>query len=399
MHNRNPKKSSTKKKILFIGMVNSPHFQKWIHGVCDSETAKRIYIFPSDRFSSVPDIYKELNKSVPIKIIRAPLPSIVNYYLSFILDTFLEKKWRSYVLLNAIRLFRPHLLHFHEIQHGAYLFNPIRERVEKKQILKIVSTWGSDLTLYSKIGQALSTKGVTNQNHVMEIVKVLDWADVITAERSIESTDLNRLGFKGEFIAPVYITVGMSEDTGRVQWLEPSERKQIMIKGYQHDAGRALNAIEALRRIERQLVDYELVFYSTSDQVRIQAELLAFETNLVVRILPRVSQSQLLKEFQNSRIYIGLSTTDGLSTSMVEAMGSGCFPIQSENSAASLFITEGVSGFIVNPWEIEELSGAITMALNNNHLVDSAVGINIQTLLEKYNYGVGLQLIRDLYSR
>jgi glycosyltransferase involved in cell wall biosynthesis len=384
---------------MFVGMVNSPHFQKWISGVCESEIAKKIYIFPSDRFASVPDIYTQLNERIPTKIIKAPLPSIFNYYMSFVLDTFFGRAWRSYMLLNSIRFFRPKVLHFHETQHGAYLFNPIRGKMGNKQMLKIVSTWGSDLTLYSKIGQSLSSKGLTNQDHVTEIIKVLEWADVITAERSIESTDLNRLGFKGEFRAPVYITVGMSEDFDRVQWLEPSKRKQIMVKGYQHDAGRALNAIEALRRIQSYLVDYEIVFYSASDQVRIQAELLAFETGLLVRVLPRVSQSQLLKEFQNSRVYIGLSTTDGLSTSMVEAMGSGCFPIQSENSAASLFLTHGVSGFIVNPWEIDDLSESISIALSDDFLVDSAVDINTQILLQKYNYEEGLELIKVLYAK
>jgi glycosyltransferase involved in cell wall biosynthesis len=105
----------------------------------------------------------------------------------------------------------------------------------------------------------------------------------------------------------------------------------------------------------------------------------------------------LLEEFGKSRIYIGLSTTDGLSTSMVEAMSKGCFPIQSENSAAAIFLTDSHTGFIVDPWDISDIAIKIETALTDNNLVDNAVEENLEILKQEYNYEEGIRIIQNLY--
>lgn len=387
-----------KKVILLVGMINSPHFQRWLSGVAESGTAKRLYIFPSDRYAQIPDFYKILDSFIPTKVLKLPIPSVFAYYVTFVLDTFFGKSWRSKLLLRAIRRTKPQILHFHETQHGAYLYNSISEKTRELNTLKIVSTWGSDLTIFSKVGENLSQDGLQNLNHVSEIKKVLAWADVLTAEREFEELDARRLGFERTFIAPVYITVGFQDADLLPSSEKPSFRKQIMIKGYQHDAGRALNALEALAKIGSLLSDYQIVIYSASESVRIQAELFAYETGVSVRILPRVPHKELLAEFAKSRIYIGLSTSDGLSTSMVEAMSVGCFPIQSENSAASLFLDENKSGFIVQPWGIDAIAERIKISLENDKLVDDAVEINLQTLRREYSHPKGVEIVRKLYS-
>ena len=141
------------------------------------------------------------------------------------------------------------------------------------------------------------------------------------------------------------------------------------------------------------------MIFSASEPIRIQADLITFETGIRIRILPRVPHTEVIKELEKSRIYVGLSISDGLSTSMVEAMSAGCFPIQSENSAAGLFLKEGVSGFAVNPWDIEDIVHKIGLALENDDLVDGAVQINLETLGRKYNFSKGVRIIQDLYTK
>jgi glycosyltransferase involved in cell wall biosynthesis len=237
-----------------------------------------------------------------------------------------------------------------------------------------------------------------NRDHSKEIKQVLSWTDILTAERSSESVDAERFGFVGRFLAPVYITVGIRTEELESSIQPPSLRSQIIVKGYQHDAGRALNALEAMRQISEKLLNFEIVLYSAAESVRIQAELISFETGMRIRVLPRVSQSEILKEFSRSRIYIGLSISDGLSTSMVEAMSTGCFPIQSEHSAAGLFLEDGISGFIVNPWAISEIAEKICIALEDDLLVDRAADINIESLSQKYSLDKGIEIIHDLYT-
>jgi glycosyltransferase involved in cell wall biosynthesis len=384
--------------ILLVGMVNSPHFQRWILGVASSNTTTKLIVFPTDRYSKLPLFYDQFNGNFSVKVVDSLIPQRIFYYLSYLLDTFFGSYWRSIRLWRVIRCYSPRIIHFHEMQHGAYLFNPIEAKIKNPSLIRIVSTWGSDLNIYSRIGGSLSTEGVVNRDHSKEIKQVLSWTDILTAERSSESMDAERFGFVGRFLAPVYITVGIRTEELESSIQPPSLRSQIIIKGYQHDAGRALNALEALRQISEKLLNYEIVVYSAAESVRIQAELISFETGMRIRVLPRVSQSEILKEFSRSRIYIGLSISDGLSTSMVEAMSTGCFPIQSEHSAAGLFLEDGISGFIVNPWAISEIAEKICIALEDDLLVDRAADINIESLSQKYSLDKGIEIIHDLYT-
>jgi glycosyltransferase involved in cell wall biosynthesis len=386
------------KCVLLVGMLNSSHFQKWIIGIQASETVEKVIIFPTDRYSKIPDFYSGFGESIKVRVVRGFIPHKILYFITYAMDYFFGSYWRSLHLLAVTRWHSPEIIHFHEMQHGAYLFNPIDSKFRAAKIKKIVSTWGSDLTIYSKIGKNLSRDGLVNLDHNHEISKVLTWADVITAERISEQVETNRFEFSGSFLAPVYISVGTTTNAlaNSMQW--PSERRQIIIKGYQHDAGRALNALEAIRRMKDKLLGYEVVVYSASASVRIQAELVAFETGIQIRILPRVAHNEILKEFQKSRVYIGLSISDGLSTSMVEAMSMGCFPIQSENSAAGLFLENGISGFIVDPWDIDGLVTKISTALRDDELVNEASTRNIETLNIKYSFDTGVKIIQNLYS-
>lgn len=387
----------TIRPILLVGMVTSPHFQRWILGVASSNTTTQLIVFPTDRYPKIPLFYDQFSGNFSVKVVKSLIPQRVFYYLSYLIDSFFGSYWRSMYLLLVIRRYSPRIIHFHEMQHGAYLFNPIESKIKNPAFIRIVSSWGSDLNIYSRIGRSLSTEGLVNRDHSKEIKQVLSWTDILTAERYSESVDAERLGFIGKFAAPVYNTVGIRTEELDSSIQPPSSRSQIIIKGYQHDAGRAMNALEAVRQIYEKLVDYEVVVYSAEESVRIQAELISFETGIRIRVLPRVSQGEILKEFSRSRIYIGLSISDGLSTSMVEAMSMGCFPIQSEHSAAGLFLQEGISGFIVNPWAIGEIVEKICIALKDDLLVDKAAGINIESLKSKYDYEVGVKAIEKLY--
>jgi glycosyltransferase involved in cell wall biosynthesis len=79
-------------------------------------------------------------------------------------------------------------------------------------------------------------------------------------------------------------------------------------------------------------------------------------------------------------------------------MSTGCFPIQSQNSAAGMFLKPGVSGFIVDPWEIDDIARKILIALEDDEMVDKAAVINMETLHQKYNFTEGIKIISSLYS-
>jgi glycosyltransferase involved in cell wall biosynthesis len=118
---------------------------------------------------------------------------------------------------------------------------------------------------------------------------------------------------------------------------------------------------------------------------------------LKIELLPQLNHREFLKHFKETRIYIGLSETDGLSTSMVESMEYGAFPIQSENSAANSFIEHGTSGFIVDPWDLPAITQAIKIAIAENDLVDKAAVLNSKKIAELYDWNMGVNTLRNLY--
>ena len=62
--------------------------------------------------------------------------------------------------------------------------------------------------------------------------------------------------------------------------------------------------------------------------------------------------------FAKARIYLGCSISDGISTSFLEALSNGVYPIQSNTSCANEWIEKGVYASLVN-LEIEEISSEL----------------------------------------
>ena len=369
-------------------MADSPHFQRWLQATQNNFPTIKIWIFPSDRPRLNKSKLKLLRgKSAKTKVFRLFPQHKINFAIYYVSDILFGMAWRSYLLHYWLKIHKPSVLHFHETQHGAYIYNYICDYKSTHRASKyIISTWGSDLTLFSWV-----------DGNDIPVRTALKWADVITAERESELQDATRLGFKGEFKAPIYITIGQKEVEPEKLTL-PSTRKGIIIKGYQHEAGRALNALEAIVEIKDQLVGFDIYIFSASDSVVAQANILRKKMGLNIQVLTRMPHDQLQRYFELSRIYIGMSISDGLSTSMVEAMNAGTFPIQSPNSAAGEFITDGVSGFVVEPWDITRLKEAILKSLSSDELVDRAVALNYGMLNRKYSYSVGESKLRSLYK-
>jgi glycosyltransferase involved in cell wall biosynthesis len=90
----------------------------------------------------------------------------------------------------------------------------------------------------------------------------------------------------------------------------------------------------------------------------------------------------MLNLFMSARIYLGVSMSDGISTSLLEAISSGSFPIQTNTSCASEWIEDGVNGFTVDYTNPRIITQKIVEALTNDDLVDRAAKLN-RSIAEK----------------
>lgn len=373
--------------ILLVGMAESPHFQKWLNVLKQELPDKKILVFPSDRprFNKKKlNALKKGNKST--RIFQLLPNGQLNFMAYYFLDIVIGIRWRAYFLAKFIIAYKPAINHFHEMQHGAYIFNLIANyRKIPSNSRNIISTWGSDLTLYSWV-----------DGHQTQIRSCFNWVDILTAEKEVELEDAKRLGFKGEFRAPIYITIGQNFPS-KLAKLKTSSRKLILVKGHQLDTGLALNALSVISKMENQLKNFEIIVYSAPESVQIQIDILRNKNKISIKTLKKVSHNEMLDLFLQARIAISLAVSDGLPGALVEAMQAGAFPIQSDNSAADKFIVHGKNGFVVNPWNLELMQDLLQKAITDDELVDNAYELNKVVLKQKYNYSEGLAKLRSLY--
>ena len=103
--------------------------------------------------------------------------------------------------------------------------------------------------------------------------------------------------------------------------------------------------------------------------------------------------------FGSSRIYVGISLSDGISVSLQEAIVHGVFPIQTDTSCIDEWITDGISGFIVKKNDLQRLDSLLKRALEDDALVDLAAEINHSVASKRLDREVVLRLSVDFYEK
>ena len=114
-------------------------------------------------------------------------------------------------------------------------------------------------------------------------------------------------------------------------------------------------------------------------------------------VIPTETKYGVYKYFSKARIYLGISRSDGVSTSLLEAMALGTFPIQSSTSCADEWIKNGKSGFLVKN-NISIISQKLLKALKDDNLVNNASKINLNTIKKKANSKKVRAIIRNFYK-
>lgn len=277
------------------------------------------------------------------------------------------------VLARLIRKLKPDLIHSMEFQHAGYNVLRAKEIIGAEKFPKWLATnWGSDIYYYRNF-----------PDHLKQISRLLQNVDYYSCECERDVGLARELGLKAPSL-PVLPNSGgfdvkhLSALRGA---LPPSKRKILMVKGYQHFAGRALTALQAIARCADALEGFRIILFSASSQEVCEAveELRAFH-GLDISILSYTSHERMLKYFAHARIYLGVSVSDAISTSMLEAMAMGAFPIQTDTSCCDEWIADGKSGFSIPHDDVDVIADRLRKALTRDDLVDEAARLNWVTV-------------------
>jgi len=396
-------------KILFVGMIESIHLVRWVGQLKNVEWER--FVFPVYGPKPHPNLRDVtlINRgdfmgsfyNRNLKYDHGTLPffmlNAVNKIIKKQISPLEPAEWPYKLLVSAlahtIRRIKPDIVHSLEFQGAGYLTLAAKQSFNAKFPTWIATNWGSDIYLFGRLA-----------DHRERVRAVLENCDYYSCECERDVYLARQHGLRGKTLSVFPNTGGFDlEECNRLRADgSVSDRKLIILKGYQGWAGRSLFGLRALARCAEIIKEKGLsvaIYFAGGQDVKIAAELFSQETGIPVEIIGASSHKDMLNLYGRARIYIGLSISDAISTSLLEAMVMGAFPIQSDTSCATEWIADGQSGLIVPPEDVDIIEVAIRRALLDNALVDNAALLNYETARSRLDENIIIPKVFDFYEQ
>lgn len=385
-------------RILFVSMSESIHTVRWISQIADE--GWDLHLFPSvDQGITHPQLrgvdihhsfYVHHDKISNVQFHGIPVPTRGLAWKGIGLLRMINADYRVRQLNRLIKKIQPDIIQSLEFQAGGYLTYKAKMNYQGVFPPWIATNWGSDIYFFRR-----------DKDHEKKIQELLEACDYYSSECQRDIDLAEKMGFRGRYL-PVIPNGGGYDIKTMIEYRQdsrPSDRRVVIVKGYQGWAGRALVALEAIESCAELLQGYDIVVYSgTSLDVKMKVRDIREKFGIRISLLPQVSHEELMEVFGRSRIYIGLSISDGISTSLLESMIMGTFPIQSETACADEWISDGISGFIVPAEDPETTAAAIRRALVDDDLVDQASVINEKIAWKRLDQSVVKPQVIRMYE-
>lgn len=282
----------------------------------------------------------------------------------------------SDVFTKQIEFIKPDVIHCFEMQLSGL---PILEVLEcNKNIPLIYSSWGSDMFYHEEMGVSKT-----------EMSRFLLRSNYLITDCNRDHTLALRNGFKGDFLGVFPGNGGISLINKNI--LPTNNRKTILIKGYNDGVGKALVVLKALEQISDEfLTDKDIIVYSADNTIKPIINNSKKLSELIVKVYSRyhfLPNEDLLSLMGKSCIHVANSVSDGMPNVLLEAIGMGAFPIQSNpGNVTEEVITHGKNGFLItNPLDKIEIANHIINALQNEELRQKAQDFNVNFIKNNYN--------------
>jgi glycosyltransferase involved in cell wall biosynthesis len=373
-------------KILLVSM-SSVHVIRWIENLKDTnyelywfdvlgkgrlETLDSVRQFTGWNKRKRPHIKGEyfLSKKAP-SLYQSIIP-----YLEVTANEALEK-----IILEI----QPDIIHSFEMQSCSY---PILKTMHKYPKIKwLYSCWGNDLFYY------MNFKG-----HKSKIINVLKRVDFLHTDCERDAVLAQKLNFFGKYLGVIPGGTGYKLKELELFRTPVSERKIILVKGYEHRLGRGLNIVKALHLSQNEIQNYKVIVFGTHPAVieyikNNQLNFSFFDRH-------ELSHHELTKLMGKSLLYIGNSISDGMANTLLEAVVMGAFPIQSNPGGVSAeIITNGVNGFLIeDPEDIEAIKDLIQSAVINADLLKIAQNLNYNIASSRLDYDFNKNKVISFYQ-
>ncbi len=385
-----------------MAIPDNVHSARWINQIADQ--GWDLHVFPSFEAPLHPDFRNVTTYSVADSQHNPRRKSKVLWPLPKggdrlrLISTKFPPHWfsRAAWLSRLIRWLKPDIIHTLEFQRAGYLTLEAKSLFKGRFPTWIATNWGSDISLFGPLS-----------GHTEKIKGILANCDYYSSECHRDVELARAYGFKGETL-PVMPGAGGFDVEGMQQYRQPgptSARRLITLKGYQTWAGRAMAGLRAIELSADLLKEkgYRVALYLAGTDVRLAAERIAVSTGIAFEDIPASShetRDEVLRLHGRARVSIGLSISDGLSASALEAIVMGAFPIQSNTSCLTEeFVRDGETILMVHPEDPTAIAAAIRRAVTDDNLVDRAAEINRTMAMERLSSAVIQPQVIAMYKK
>lgn len=289
---------------------------------------------------------------------------------------------------KAYKKIQPDIIHCFEMQLSGL---PIFATLKLNNTPLIYSSWGSDLFDLKRLG-------ISRDKAKRFLLRV----DYLITDCKRDFSFATQNGFVSSYLGVFPGNGGMSLDQ---QYILPSEQRDIiLIKGYEDGVGKSSQVLQALLLVNKEnLEGKKIIIYSADRSLNSHIENSKGLKVLKIKVHLRsefIQNKDLLKMMGRSCIHIANSISDGMPNALLEAMGMGAFPIQSNPGGATQeVITDGKNGLLINdPYDVSYIASLIDKAVVNEILRARAQEFNTTFIRTHYNRITLRPQIQKLYQ-
>ena len=162
---------------------------------------------------------------------------------------------------------------------------------------------------------------------------------------------------------------------------------------YKHDV-----ILKAFGIVKKKQIPFKLTIIGDGIEL-IKLKSLAKELNIEneVDFAGRIDNKDIPKYLQKSNFYISMPITEGVSSSLFEAMACGCFPIVSDLPGNRCWISQKVNGILVSSKNEYKLAEEIEWAFKNNDFTKKSITENRILVEKSANYKINMKKIALTY--
>jgi glycosyltransferase involved in cell wall biosynthesis len=377
-----------RKRIILVAMADSSHVGRWIKNLTNQSNLDILFI-PSSPHRRIQRDVKESGVCFETMGGKFRIHKFLKFFSLpiWVLDRgfLFDNRLRGWIIRRSIQRFNPHLIHVMETQNGGYPLSMALEYLERISYRKppvLLTLFGSDIFWFSRF-----TK------HRKKISTLLSQTNFVAVECQRDKSLSEELGYRGEFLPISPVAKGIShhqlwDQTTRDELLT---RRSVAVKGYSGTWGLAHVAIAALALSKDKLPSLTVEIFSAEPGAIWAARKFLRPLGVKYKTFKKgsLSHTQVLELLRRSIIYIGLSRSDGLPSSMLEAMSQGAIPIQTNTACLEGWLVDGETGFAVSTPTPLVVSRLINKVLDSPEFMKAAREKNLDIVHKKYKLEEG----------